>query len=116
MHFDVSSLGSDVFLSSMTWLEQHEREVVGSEEQNGLEQLHLDDAEDMAIEPSLGLHMLSNEYIQGLPDPTRAAIHSRMRALDGVMDHAGGQGVRAVNKVGTADGDFVHAASLHAEL
>lgn len=81
MDFDVSQLDSQLPLSNMLWLDPHERDVPKVDP--SIDYLDMD--EDLAIEPSLSLLKLTDEYIDGLPDATRQAVRDRVHQLKEVM-------------------------------
>lgn len=115
MSFDTSKLGPDVSLSSMTWLEKHEREPMQQEEHE-YGQLDSLETEHMDIEPSLGLRLLSEEYVAHLPGPVRQSVQNRLSALEQVMDAGGGHASCADSAVGAANSELFPAVSPHVEL
>eukprot|EP00892_Ulva_mutabilis_P009773 jgi/Ulvmu1/7168/UM034_0076.1 len=112
MPFDVSALGPDVSLSSMTWLEQHEREATS----DGHGELDILNIGNMYAEPSLGLRLLSDEYVEALPDSAREAVEKRLGALEEVLDAGNQQASCAGATVDAGKESFLNTMSQHMEL
>lgn len=81
MDFDISKLGTGVSLSSLSWLEPHERQAA-----EVLSKKDRDMYADVLDEPSVNLKRLSGQYIQDLPGTVRQAVQERLRQIDQVMD------------------------------
>lgn len=81
MDFDISKLGTGVSLSSLSWLEPHERQAV-----EVLSKEEMDIYAHVLDEPSVNLKRLSGQYIQDLPGSVRQAVQERLRQLDAVID------------------------------
>lgn len=113
MDFDVSDLDPEIQLSSMSWLDPHEREQADMPEDSTM---HREIDEDVLTEPALGLRMLTDEYILGLSDTVRQAVQERLQILDEAMDAGGNSPSCSDASINEASKEFLSFLSPHMEL
>lgn len=113
MDFDVSDLYPEVPLSSMSWLNPHERGQVETMEDSIM---HTETDEDILTEPALALRMLTDEYIQGLSESVRHAVQERIQILDEAADAGGNSGSCSHSTTHEANNEFLSFLSPHLEM